>query len=395
MPQPTTITVTGTAYRIDGTPAPFATLTFNPSGADKIGGGLILDRAVTVKADAAGAFSVTLWTSDEGVGGVYYDILINPAGNRLPSEMTQLVGTVLTAGDNPRTIDQIVTVGPPPALSEALQALAGAQAAEAKAKDWATKTDGEVEPGLVSAKQSALDAAAEKAEAEDWATGPGEIAPGQKSAKSYAEDGQAALSSILDLFDQFVDRYLGQFNSHPTEEEDGDPLEPGASYFNPTVGDYGVIYIWTGSEWVSQTLIVQALRDEVITAKAQFEQLLEQGQGLAAVIVADHAEMQSKKGQFADSQVIIVKADEQNGGRETFYRHDSPGSHGQFAEADYTADTFAGVTFTKIAEAKWNVVDVEPTASSDPGVKGDAFIGADYLKIKSSSAWFILQGSTF
>ncbi|CAM0052530.1 hypothetical protein VPHK479_0003 [Vibrio phage K479] len=60
----------------------------------------------------------------------------------------------------------------------------------------------------------------------------------------------AALSAqqAEQAFDSFDDRYLGTFASHPTTDNDGDPLKTGATYYSST--DLAVYY-WNGAVWES------------------------------------------------------------------------------------------------------------------------------------------------
>lgn len=49
---------------------------------------------------------------------------------------------------------------------------------------------------------------------------------------------------------EFRRRYLGAFASDPNTDNEGDPLEPGALYFNTT---YGKFRVWTGAVWQDQS----------------------------------------------------------------------------------------------------------------------------------------------
>jgi hypothetical protein len=66
------------------------------------------------------------------------------------------------------------------------------------------------------------------------------------SATNALASEQAAAAS----YDDFDDRYLGAKSSNPTVDNDGDPLQTGALYFNTVVPE---MRVWTGSTWVQTT----------------------------------------------------------------------------------------------------------------------------------------------
>lgn len=68
------------------------------------------------------------------------------------------------------------------------------------------------------------------------------------AAQSAQTAAEAARDSALSAYDNFDDRYLGPKASDPTTDNDGDPLEAGALYFN-TVSEKMRLY--TGSIWVA------------------------------------------------------------------------------------------------------------------------------------------------
>lgn len=63
---------------------------------------------------------------------------------------------------------------------------------------------------------------------------------------------EAARDQVLALYDAFDDRYLGVHASAPATDNDGNPLFPGALYFQQTeAGVDGVMKVYTGSAWVA------------------------------------------------------------------------------------------------------------------------------------------------
>jgi len=68
------------------------------------------------------------------------------------------------------------------------------------------------------------------------------------SATSSASAAEAARDQALAAFDNFDDKYLGEKTSDPTVDNDGNPLQVGALYFN-SVDD--VMKVYTGSLWVA------------------------------------------------------------------------------------------------------------------------------------------------
>ncbi len=68
------------------------------------------------------------------------------------------------------------------------------------------------------------------------------------TAVSAAAASEAARDQALAAFDNFDDKYLGEKTTDPTVDNDGNPLQVGALYFN-SVDD--VMKVYTGSVWVA------------------------------------------------------------------------------------------------------------------------------------------------
>lgn len=88
------------------------------------------------------------------------------------------------------------------------------------------------------------DIAADNAEAAE--TNAAESATNAATSETNAAESEA---NVVALFDSFDDRYLGAKASDPTTDNDGDPLDIGASYFNTTTNQ---IRYYSSSGWVSR-----------------------------------------------------------------------------------------------------------------------------------------------
>jgi len=109
---------------------------------------------------------------------------------------------------------------------------ANAAASESAAATFAT----EAATSATEASTSATNAATSETNAASSATAA-------QSAQAAAE---TARDQTLDAFDSFDDRYLGAKDSDPTTDNDGNPLEGGALYFNTPAGE---MRVYDGSVW--------------------------------------------------------------------------------------------------------------------------------------------------
>lgn len=124
------------------------------------------------------------------------------------------------------------------ALDEGLTGAAGSATIAAAQAAIATTQAGisTTQAGIATTKASEASTSASNANTSKLAA---------QSAQAAAE---AARDSALSAYDNFDDRYLGPKASDPTTDNDGDPLEAGALYFN-TVSEKMRLY--TGSIWVA------------------------------------------------------------------------------------------------------------------------------------------------
>lgn len=108
----------------------------------------------------------------------------------------------------------------------------------------------------VGAAGTATTKAGEASDSADIAVGAAGTAT-TKAAESLANANAAGLAQVaaetardatLTAFDQFDDTYLGAFATPPMTDNDGDPLQGGALYFDTSAE---VMKLWTGSAWVA------------------------------------------------------------------------------------------------------------------------------------------------
>ena len=108
----------------------------------------------------------------------------------------------------------------------------------------------------VGAAGTATTKAGEASDSADIAVGAAGTAT-TKAAESLANANAAGLAQVaaetardatLTAFDDFDDTYLGAFATPPTTDNDGDPLQGGALYFDTSAE---AMKLWTGSAWVA------------------------------------------------------------------------------------------------------------------------------------------------
>jgi hypothetical protein len=89
-----------------------------------------------------------------------------------------------------------------------------------------------------------------------------------EAAKAGAESSAAQVASdraaVAQIFDTFDDRYLGAKASDPTTDNDGDPLQVGAVYWNTASGGSR---FWNGAAWEAPSASAAASAQQAVDAK--------------------------------------------------------------------------------------------------------------------------------
>ncbi|MDO6758534.1 hypothetical protein Q4598_20025 [Phaeobacter inhibens] len=177
-------------------------------------------------------FSVTayqLWL-DEGNAGTVADFLLSLKGGKGDKGDT-----------GPSVYDQWISQGNAGNFEDFLDVLSdGAVAAAAAARDGAQ------------AAQSAAETAQTDADA------------AKASAEASAAQVAADRAAVAQIFDTFDDRYLGPKASDPATDNDGDPLQVGAVYWNTASGGSR---FWNGAEWEAPSASAASSAQQAIDAK--------------------------------------------------------------------------------------------------------------------------------
>lgn len=120
------------------------------------------------------------------------------------------------------------------AVADAVEAAANAQQEAQDASDSA-----------VASAASAAAADEHENNAAEWAS---QAQGSANSAQGFATAAQAARDATLEAYDNFDDRYLGVKTSNPTVDNDGNPLVPGALYFNSSTN---MMMLYAAGNWVA------------------------------------------------------------------------------------------------------------------------------------------------
>lgn len=104
----------------------------------------------------------------------------------------------------------------------------------------------------VEAKEASATTAASTAttKASEAATSADTAAAASTTATTKADEAAASAAAAAASADMYDDRYLGPKASDPTLDNDGDPLQVGAEYFNTALN---LKKVWTGSQWIVST----------------------------------------------------------------------------------------------------------------------------------------------
>lgn len=104
------------------------------------------------------------------------------------------------------------------------------------------------------ARSSAQNAAASAEQSEDFsqasAFSAGQSATSATNAANSASEANNYLTQVTNIFNDFDERYLGAKNAPPATDNQGNPLQEGALYWN-SVSD--TMYVWDGASWITAT----------------------------------------------------------------------------------------------------------------------------------------------
>ena len=163
-------------------------------------------------------------------------------------------------------------------------------------------------------------------------------ASGSASSASAAASSAAAAAAS---FDQFDDRYLGSKATAPTVDNDGNPLVPGALYYNTTTAE---MYVYDGAAWlavnagtfISET-IIDAKGDLIAGSAADTPARVAVGTN-GYVLTADSAEAAGVKWALAAAGATGGGTDQ------VFYENDDDVSVSYTISSGKNAGTFGPVS---------------------------------------------------
>lgn len=143
-----------------------------------------------------------------------------------------------------------VATGAAGASAASAAASESSRAAASILKDGAESAAGAASSKADEAAGSASEAALSKSEVDvlkDAVEGlESAAATSAITATNAATATQALYDSFMSAYENFNDRYLGAYETPPTTDHDGDPLQGGALYFDTAEG---AMKVWDGSQW--------------------------------------------------------------------------------------------------------------------------------------------------
>lgn len=249
-------TIDGTLEYVNGAPAKYIKITFTlvdpnnkPTSSyvaetyERVYGSFI---ATT---DENGDFSISLWENDKLVDTTSYLVQVD-----LDSDVPFTAALASGAGSLDWLEFKVAGNSVDPATLEILaEYIARAEAAAVNAESDAEQTALDRIATNADSAQTALDAIATAAD---------RVQTGLDAAAT-AQD----LIDITAIYDNFDDRYLGEKATAPTADNDGDPLQEGAIYWNTTTKNH---YTWNGSAWQIWNSGVTLDTTQTITGKKTF-----------------------------------------------------------------------------------------------------------------------------
>ena len=152
---------------------------------------------------------------------------------------------VATAADLVATNADVVSA----AASEAAAASSASNSATSAAQS-ASSASASSASASASASSASAALASEQAAAASESASASSASAAATSASNAASSAANAAADATDVFaalDEFTDLYLGAKSSAPTTDNDGDPLQTGALYWNTSLS---IMYLWDGSQWV-------------------------------------------------------------------------------------------------------------------------------------------------
>lgn len=202
---------------------------------------------------------------------------------------------------------------------------------------------------------SASAAATSEANAATSATAASTDASAAQVARQSAESAKAATET---LFDQFGDQYLGPKASDPTTDNDGNPLQDGAVYFNTTDG---YLKFYSGTAWVAP--------EDVTSTAAANAQASESAAATSASEAAGSATS-------ASNSASAAATSESN----------AASSETAAASSASSANTDAGIALTKASEASTSASNAATFASNAATSEANAAQSASTAETAASDA---------